>query len=70
MFWHSSLRRLRRTRVRIHTADEQSIEGVLVDSYPDCLCLSHAQLVLPDGAQPIEGSVLIPRANISWVQTR
>jgi len=64
-FSASSALLIRRT-VIVHTVDGRSIAGVLGAVYAEEVVLLHARM-LPDGGV-IQGEVLVPRGNISFVQ--
>lgn len=54
-------------RVVIHTHDGQTLRGVLLASYRDCHALAHAEHIEED-VQELQGTVLVPRAAVSFVQ--
>lgn len=62
------LRRLVGGTVTVHTADGQSIRGVLRGDYRSCIVLTAAVHL---GEQHIElgGDVILPTGNFSWAQT-
>lgn len=62
----------KRERVTVHTRDGQSIDGILVGTYPAALVLSHASRLNeqdPDGPGiPFAGDVIVERTNVSVVE--
>lgn len=61
--------RLVRRSVVIHTTSGESVRGVLVGAYRDCLVLSHAAFLGSDSIEGIDGEAVIPRERIAWLQT-
>jgi len=62
------LRRFRRHTVVIHTKDDRSLRGVLVDAYSDCFALAHAQYLEEATAVDLDGRAVVPRENVAWLQ--
>lgn len=61
--------RLRRQTVVVHMSNGQSIRGLLVGTYKDCLVLAHAAYLGSGGSvQPIDGEAVVPREQIVWMQ--
>lgn len=61
-------KQLRRTVV-IHTTSKESMRGVLVGSYRDCVVLAHAYYLNADSAPTeIDGEAIVPRAQVAWIQ--
>lgn len=53
----------------VHTKDDQSIRGLLIDDYPDYILLKDARYIQGDREVEIEGDVVrVPRANEAWTQ--
>ena len=65
-FRRPQLERYERQTVAVHTRDGQSIKGVLGGVYADCVVVRHA-VHLDEGVK-LEGDVVIPRANVSYLQ--
>jgi hypothetical protein len=58
-----------RRRVIVHTRDGQSIRGVLVGEYRDCLVLEAAEFLREaPGPEDIAGRAVVERNNVSWLQ--
>lgn len=57
-----------RRTVIVNTRDDQALKGVLVRGYRDSVELSGVSALAPDGATPVPGRVLVPRANVSTIQ--
>lgn len=57
-------------RVVLHTKDGHSLEGVCLGVYADAVSLAHVTYVrAEDGSRVvIEGDVVVPRDNVSWIQ--
>lgn len=69
------VRELESRTVVVHTRDDQSIRGVLVKEYADCVALEAAvyirqgQLARDERRTVnLDGRALIPAANIAWFQ--
>jgi hypothetical protein len=62
------LRQLERKSVSVHTTDGQSLKGVLVGEYRDCLVLVHAEYLSGDTTQPLDGEAVVLRERVSWIQ--
>lgn len=63
------LDRLERRTVVVHTSDGQSLRGVLVGVYRDCVVLNHAYALGAQAVQSIDGEAVIARERVAWVQT-
>ena len=69
MFARRRLSKLARSSVVLHTADRKSFAGVVVGVYADAVALAHARLLNEDGnALPLEGELVVPLANVSFLQ--
>lgn len=65
----SWLARATRKRIIVHTRNDQSIEGVLMECLDDGLILRAARLLGADGKQTtIAGEVFVPRENVAFTQ--
>lgn len=63
------LPKLVKASVVVHTRDAKSISGVLVGVHRDALAIAHATYLMDDGRrEQLAGDVLIPRANVSFLQ--
>lgn len=54
-------------RILVHTKDDRSIEGLLLQVYPEEIVLRSARLLSPDTID-LGGEIWLPRANILFVQ--
>lgn len=59
---------LERHSVVVHTRDDKSIRGVLVAARPDGLLLDHADMLVTASEVVSIGSVVVPRASVSFIQ--
>lgn len=58
-----------RETVIVHTTSKESMRGVLVGAYRDCLVLAHAYYLHADSAPTeIDGEAIVPREQVAWVQ--
>lgn len=65
----SWLGRVLKKRIIVHTRQDQSIEGVLMEHVEDGLILRAANLLLGDGKKTtMAGEVFVPRENIAFAQ--
>jgi len=55
-------------RIVCHLSDGSSIRGWLIVAHKDALILTNADALAGDQSTPIDGSVVIPRTNLSWIQ--
>ena len=62
------LKRLTARTVVVHLTDDESIRGVLVGVYDDCLVLKHAAYLRANAADAIDGEAVIPRDKVAWMQ--
>lgn len=63
------LDRVMRKRIIVHTRQDQSIEGTLMEQTEDGLILRAAKLLLPDGkATSMAGECFVPRENVAFAQ--
>lgn len=57
----------------VNLKHDETIRGVLVGTYRDCIVLQHAlHLGTLNGTKlevPVDGEAIIPRENIAWIQT-
>lgn len=60
---------LTRRTVVVHLTAGESIRGILVGVYTDSLVLDHAAFLASDSVSPVDGSIVIPRGSVSWMQT-
>lgn len=64
---------LRARTVVVNTTNGESLRGLLVGVYRDCLVLKHAvHLGTIDGQRlevPVDGEAVIPRERVGWIQT-
>lgn len=69
----SWLDKLERRTVVVHLSDGSSLRGVLAATYSDCLVLAHAAFLGQSAGEqvvvPVDGEAVLPRGNVSWVQT-
>lgn len=57
------------TTVIVHTSGKESLRGVLVGVYKDCLVLAHAYYLHADSAPTeVDGEAIVPRAQVAWIQ--
>lgn len=58
-----------RHSVVVHLVSKESVRGVLVGVYRDCLVIAHAYY-LNDDSPPteVDGEVVIPRGQVAWIQ--
>lgn len=61
------LPRLERQTVVIVTR-EQTLRGVLIGVYDDVLVLASASVLDERNATPLEGEVIVPKAEVRWLQ--
>lgn len=56
--------------VTVHTKqpDDQTIHGVVVGEFVDRIALAAAKYITAAGDQPIPDTVVVFKANVSWVQ--
>lgn len=62
------VRKLVRSRVVVHTRDDQSIRGILTASYRDCFVLAEPQYLGEAQPSDLEGRAVILRDNVAWLQ--
>lgn len=62
------IRGLRRRTVVIHTRDDQSIRGILIETYRDCLVLCEPQYLGEAKPAELKGNAVIPRENVAFLQ--
>jgi hypothetical protein len=63
----SALRRLRRRTLVVHLLSGQSLRGVLVEGYRDCIVLRHVTHL--DEKADLQGEIVIPRERVDYYQT-
>lgn len=55
--------------VIVHTTTKESLRGVLVGVYKDCLVLAHVYYLNTDSAPTeVDGEAIVPRSQVAWVQ--
>lgn len=55
--------------VVVHTTAKESIRGVLVGVYSDCVVIAHAYYLHAESAPTeIDGEAIVPRERVAWVQ--
>jgi len=55
--------------VIVHTKDSgPSLKGVLAAVHADCLVLRDAMLLEPESQVVLDGSVVVPRSNVDFMQ--
>jgi hypothetical protein len=54
--------------VVVHMSDGVSVRGVLFGVYKDCLVLHHAAYLSSGEETRVDGEVILPRTNLSWIQ--
>lgn len=59
---------LLRDTVVVHTTGEDSLKGVLVGVYDDCLVLRHAVSLWDGGETTVDGDAVVPLERIAWLQ--
>lgn len=64
----SALDELEAASVVLHTQDGQSFRGALTAVRPDAFVLERAELLHTSGPQPLQGPVIVPRANTAFFQ--
>lgn len=58
-----------RSTVVVHTTAKESIRGILVGSYRDCLVVAHAYYLHADSTTTeIDGEAIVPRDKVAWIQ--
>ena len=64
------LARYEKRRVTVHTLrpDDQSIRGVLVGVYRDCIELSSPEYLHEARPEGVNATAVIPRVSISWME--
>lgn len=63
------LERVMKKRIVLHTRNDQSVEGVLMEQTPDGVILRASRLLGEDGkATAMAGEVWIPRENVAFAQ--
>ncbi len=63
------LERVLKKKIVVHTRNDQSIEGVLMEQTRDGVILRAAQLLGSDGKRTtMAGEVFVPRENIAFAQ--
>lgn len=62
------INRLTRRTVVVNTRDGQSLRGVLVAVYRDCIVLAHAVYLAGEGEVKADGEVVVPRETVGWLQ--
>jgi hypothetical protein len=56
-------------RILVHTRNDQSIEGVLMERTRDGIILRASKLLRAEGREtPMAGEVFVPRENIAFAQ--
>ncbi len=55
-------------RIIVHTKDDRSIEGLLLEELPDGIVLKAAKLLEEKSTVPLAGDTWIPRHQVSFVQ--
>jgi len=63
------LNRLTSRTVVVHLTDDESIRGVLVGVYSDCLVLRHAAYLGTKTVDKIDGDAVVPREKVAWLQS-
>lgn len=64
----NGLKRLVRQRVVVHTRDERSIRGVLLEIYRDCVVLAEPEYLQEAKPAELKGNAVIPTENVAWLQ--
>lgn len=55
--------------VVVHTTAKESLRGVLVGVYSDCLVIAHAYYLHADGTRTeVDGEAIVPRPQVAWIQ--
>lgn len=63
------LDRVMRKKIVLHTLNDQSIEGVLMEQTADGIIMRASSLLGSDGKRtPMAGEVFIPRENVAFAQ--
>lgn len=62
------LNRLTSRTVVVHLTDDESIRGVLVGVYADCVVLRHAVYLGVKAVDKIDGEAVVPREKVAWMQ--
>jgi len=63
------LERVMKKRITVHTRQDQTIEGVLMEQAQDGVILRAAQLLKEGGkATPMAGETWVPRENVAFAQ--
>lgn len=63
------LDRQRTETVIVHTKTKESMRGVLVGVYRDCLVIAHAYYLNAESAPTeIDGEAIVPRDQVAWIQ--
>lgn len=62
------IERLKRTRLVVHTTDEHSIRGTLVETYRDSIVIAEAEYLREAQPENLPGRAVIPRSRVAWIQ--
>lgn len=61
--------RLERHTVVVHLTDGQSLRGVLVATYDDCVVLAAAAYLHSEGNTSVDGEAVLLRERVAWMQS-
>ena len=61
------LRRLKGERIALHTKDDRSLRGVLLDAYKDCLVVGHFEWLEEARVVDLPGEAIVLLDNLSWI---
>lgn len=68
MFRTRGLKDKLRQRVIVHTTDDHSIQGVLLEEFSDSIVLTHPEYLEAARPQALGGEVLVLHEKIAWIQ--
>jgi len=64
----SGIGRQLRESIVVHRVDGQSVKGVLVGEFKDCIKLTHVEFLGGETEVLLAGDILIPHSRIAFVQ--
>lgn len=62
------LKALSGKRVRLHTKDGHSLNGLVLSVHGDAIVLGHASYLKDGGSEPLSGDIVVPLSNFSFAQ--
>lgn len=64
----SAWRRLVRRAVVVNLDNGDAFRGILFEQRGPLLVLRNAEVVIPGGARPVDGEVVVERARVTFIQ--